>query len=598
MIATPHSSLVSYLKVNDLSFLIGGEAGAGISRSGFLFAKACMRGGLHVFGANDYQSLIRGGHNFYTVRVSGEEIRSQADQISLLIALNAETVMLHKHELVASGGIIHDQEDTELTEEVLGRQDLKIYPIPLRKIVVDELKEPHNLIMRNTVALGAANALTNHDSALLEEIMKETFKPEIAESNIKAARMGYDYVKRNFENDFQFQLKKTASAGTRRIFLSGNEAIGLGALRAGCKFFAAYPMTPTTGLLHFMTSNERDYSMIAMQPEGEIAAINMIAGAAHAGVRAMTATSGGGFCLMSEGVGMTGMTETPVVIMVGQRPGPSTGLPTYSAQGDLRFVIHAGQGEFPRVVIAPGDLEECFYETMRAFNWAEKYQIPVILLTDKYVAESETSAEPFDMDRVKIERGLFMNGQYGSDEKKYSRYEVTETGVSPRAVPSAKRAIVHANSDEHDEQGITSEDPNVTTMMMDKRLRKLQTIVREFEEREVETTKFYGPEEAQATIISWGSTKGPIREAMKILAPEGIAVNFLQILYLHPFPKAKAEKALEKAKKTIVVEQNKTSQLSSLIREHLLRKPDHKILKYDGRPFSPEHLSERIKEAL
>ena len=598
MIVAPHSCVVSKLKVNDLSLLIGGEAGAGISRSGFLFAKACMRGGLHVFGANDYQSLIRGGHNFYTVRVSGEEIRSQADQISLLIALNSETVMLHKHELVASGGIICDQEDVNLSTESLGRQDLKICPIPLRKIVVDALKEPHNLIMRNTVALGAANALTNYDSALLEEVLKETFKPEIAESNIKAARMGYDYVKKNFENDFEFQLKKTASAGKRRIFLSGNEAIGLGALRAGCKFFAGYPMTPTTGLLHFMTSNERDYNMIAMQPEGEIAAINMIAGAAHAGARAMTATSGGGFCLMSEGVGMTGMTETPVVIMVGQRPGPSTGLPTYSAQGDLRFVIHAGQGEYPRVVIAPGDLEECFYETMRAFNWAEKYQIPVILLTDKYVAERETSAEPFDMDRVKIERGLFMNGQYGSDEKEYSRYEVTETGVSPRAVPSAKRAIIHANSDEHDEHGITSEDPNVTTMMMDKRLRKLQTIAREFEEREVETTKFYGPEEAQATIISWGSTKGPIREAMKILAPEGIAVNFLQILYLHPFPKAKAEKALEKAKKTIVVEQNKTSQLSSLIREHLLRKPDHKILKYDGRPFSPEHLSERIKEAL
>jgi len=557
-----------------------------------------MRGGLHVFGANDYQSLIRGGHNFYTVRVSGEEISSQADQISLLIALNAETVMLHKHELVASGGIICDQEDENLSTESLGRQDLKVYPIPLRKIVVDELKEPHNLIMRNTVALGAANALTNYDSALLEEVMKETFKPEIAESNIKAAGTGYDYVKKNFENDFQFQLKKTGSAGKRRIFLSGNEAIGLGALRAGCKFFAAYPMTPTTGLLHFMTSNERNYNMIGMQPEGEIAAINMIAGAAFAGVRAMTTTSGGGFCLMSEGLGMTGMTETPVVIMVGQRPGPSTGLPTYSAQGDLRFVIHAGQGEFPRVVIAPGDLEECFYETVRAFNWAEKYQIPVILLTDKYVVESETSVEPFDMDRVKIERGLFMNGQYESSEKEYARYEVTETGVSPRAVPSTKKAIVHANSDEHDEHGTTSEDPDVTTMMMDKRLRKLQTMAKEFEERKIETTKLYGPEEAQATIISWGSTKGPIREAMKVLASEGIAVNFLQILYMHPFPKARTEEALEKAKKTIVVEQNKTSQLSSLIREHSLRKPDHKILKYDGRPFSPEYLTERIKEVL
>ena len=556
-----------------------------------------MRGGLHVFGANDYQSLIRGGHNFYTVRISDGEIFSQADHINLLIALNAETVTLHKHELEADGGIIYDQEDAELNAGMLGRQDLKIYPIPLRKIVIDELKEPHNLIMRNTVALGAACAITNYDFALLEEILKETFKPEIAESNIKAARIGHDYIKKNFENGFQFQLNKTGSAGKQRIFLSGNEAVGLGALRAGCKFFAGYPMTPTTGLLHFMTTNERDYSMIAMQPEGEIAAINMIAGAAYAGVRAMTTTSGGGFCLMSEGFGMAGMTETPIVIIMGQRPGPSTGLPTYSAQGDLRFVIHAGQGEFPRVVIAPGDLEECFYETMRAFNWAEKYQIPVILLTDKYVAESEVSVEPFDVDRVKIERGLFMN-EYNDNGREYARYEVTETGVSRRAIPSTKRAIVRANSDEHDEYGITSDDPDVTTMMMDKRMRKLQTIAKEFEERGIETTKLHGSEEAQATIISWGSTKGPIREVMKILDSEGVAVNFLHILYLHPFPKTRVEKALEKTKKVIVVEQNKTSQLSGLIREHSLRKPDHKILKYDGRPFNPENLAKRVKEAL
>jgi len=249
-------------------------------------------------------------------------------------------------------------------------------------------------------------------------------------------------------------------------------------------------------------------------------------------------------------------------------------------------------------VIAPGDLEECFYETMRAFNWAGKYQIPVILLTDKYVAESEVSAEPFDVDRVKIERGLLVNEQYEGNGKEYARYEVTETGVSPRATPSTKRTIVHANSDEHDEYGITSDDPDVTTMMMDKRMRKLQTITKEFEEREIETTKLHGSEEAQATIASWGSTKGPIREAIRILDPEGIAVNFLQILYLHPFPKTRVEKALEKTKKVIVVEQNKTSQLSGLIREHSLRKPDHKILKYDGRPFNPENLAEHVKEAL
>jgi 2-oxoglutarate/2-oxoacid ferredoxin oxidoreductase subunit alpha len=585
------------MKINDLSFLIGGEAGAGIARSGFLFAKACMRGGLHVFGTNDYQSLIRGGHNFYVVRVSDQEVYSQVDYVNLLVALNAETVMRHKSELVSGGGVIYDEEDVVLNSEKLGVANLKLYPVPLRKIVVDQLKQPHNLIMRNTVALGAAIAVADYDFTLLAEILKETFKPEVAELNVNAAQIGYDYVIEKFENSFEFRLQKTASAGKRRIFLSGNEAVGLGTVKAGCKFYSSYPMTPTTGLLHFMTSNERNFNMIAMQPEGEIAAINMAAGAAFAGARAMTATSGGGFCLMTEGLGMVGMTETPVVIMVGQRPGPSTGLPTYSAQGDLRFVIHAGQGEFPRIVIAPGDVEECFYETMRAFNWAEKYQMPVILLTDKHLVESEVSVEPFDTDRVKVERGLLATGQYEGAEE-YRRYEVTETGVSPRALPSTKGAIVRANSDEHKEDGITSEDPVVTTMMMDKRMRKLATIKKEISERNVETTKFYGPEEAQATVISWGSTKGAVREAMKLLGDEDKSVNFLQIIYLQPFPKDRVAEVLGRAKKTIIVENNSTSQLANLIRDHMLRDVDHKILKYDGRPFNPIWLSERIKEVL
>lgn len=585
------------MEINDFSLLIGGEAGAGIARSGFLFAKACMRGGLNVFGTNDYQSLIRGGHNFYVVRVSEHEIYSHLDQIQLLIALNTQTVMLHKDELASNGGVIYDQDEANLNHEILGRTDLKLCPIPLRKIVIDELKEPHNLIMRNTVALGAVFALMNFDITLLEEVMKDTFKAETAEPNMKAARVGYNYGKEKLAENFEYQLRKTNAAGKSRIFLSGNEAIGLGAIKAGCKFFAGYPMTPTTGLLHFMTTNERDYQIITIQPEGEIAAINMIAGAAFAGARAMTATSGGGFCLMSEGLGMTGMTETPVVIMVGQRPGPSTGLPTYSAQGDLRFVMHASQGEFPRVVIAPGDIEECFYETMRAFNWAEKYQLPVILLTDKYLVESEVSVIPFEPDRVKIERGLLITGQY--EREKYQRYEITETGVSPRAIPSTREAIVHANSDEHNEYGLTSEDPTITTMMMDKRMRKLDALAKELEESEIETIKLYGPEEAKATIISWGSTKGPIREALKLINQEDNgAVNFLQILYIHPFPKTKVEQILRKAKKTIVVENNRTSQLSSLIRDHLLRRVDHKTLKYDGRPFDSFHLSEKVKEVL
>ncbi|MGQ9550971.1 MAG: 2-oxoacid:acceptor oxidoreductase subunit alpha [Candidatus Bathycorpusculaceae bacterium] len=580
---------------NEFSFLIGGEAGAGITRSGSLFAKAFMRGGFSVFATNDYQSLIRGGHNFYIAQIRDEEVYSQPDYVALLIALNAEAVTLHKNEVLPNGGIIYDSEDMGVPTQTLEMEQLKLYPVPLKRIVRETLKEQQ--IMRNTVALGAAIAVIDYDLDLLEKVLKDTFKAEVAEANIKAARAGYEYIKQNFENDFKYRIKRIEVAIKSRIYLSGNEAIGLGAIRAGCKFFAAYPMTPMTGLLHFMAANDRDYNMIVVQPEGEIAAINMAAGASFAGTRAMTASSGGGFSLMTEGLGMTGMTETPIVVAVGQRPGPSTGLPTYSAQGDLQFVMHASQGEFPRVVIAPGDVEECFYETTRAFNLAEKYQLAVILLLDKYLAESERSIEPFDVDRVKIERGALITDQY-TEEGEYKRHKFTETGVSPRAVPSTKGAIVRTNADEHDEHGYTSENPEMTIMMNDKRMKKLYYLSKELEEDRVETTKFYGPETAQATIFSWGSTKGPIIEAMRLLSKEHIDVNYLQVIYLLPFPTTKVEEKLLKAQKTIVVENNKTSQLSSLIREQVLRDINHKILKYDGRPFSPNYLAMRIREVL
>jgi 2-oxoglutarate ferredoxin oxidoreductase subunit alpha len=336
--------------------------------------------------------------------------------------------------------------------------------------------------------------------------------------------------------------------------------------------------------------------MVVMHTESEIAAINMVAGASFAGARAMTATSGGGFCLMTEGLGMTGMTETPAVIMIAQRPGPSTGLPTYSGQGDLRFVIHASQGEFPRVVIAPGDVEECFYKTMEAFNLADKFQIPAIIITDKYLVESHWETEPFDQNRIGIDRGLLLTGEEYSKDEEYKRHRFTADGISPRAMPGMKGAIVRTNADEHNERGYTTEDPKLTTKMNDKRFKKLDALLRDLED--YETTKLYGSEKAEATIFGWGSTKGPIREAMKILNKDGAKVNYLQIVYLTPFPSSNIQKILKPATKTIVVENSKTSQLSSLIREHLLMNIDHQILKYDGRPFNPEDLSRRIKEVL
>jgi len=579
--------------VNKISVIIGGEAGAGITRSGFLFAKACLRGGLHVFGTNDYQSLIRTGHNFYIARAEAEEIYSQADTIDLLLALNKETILLHKDELVSGGGIVYDGEEIALNDEELGRDDLKLYSVPLKGIVK---KLEGRLIMRNTVALGATVSLLDYDLEILNRVMRDVFKPKVAELNVKAAKMGYDYAREHYARSFEYRLKRTSTAGKRKMFLTGNEAVGLGAIRAGCKFYAAYPMTPATGVLHFMAPLDRKYDMIVIQTESEIAAINMVAGAFFAGVRSMTATSGGGFCLMSEGFGMTGMTETPAVIMLAQRPGPSTGLPTYSGQGDLRFVIHASQGEFPRVVIAPGDVEECFYKTMEAFNLAEKFQIPAILITDKYLVESHGAVEVFDQNRIGIDRGLLLTEERYMGEEEYKRHKFTEDGVSPRAMPGMKGAIVRTSADEHDERGYTADDPELTTKMVDKRFKKLDVLVKELEN--YETTKLYGPEEADVTILGWGSTKGPIREAMKLLSKEGLKINYLQIVYLNPFPVVNVQRILKSAKKTVVVENNKTSQLSSLIREHLLMTVDHKILQYNGRPFNPGELSQRIKEVL
>ncbi|MFQ6065447.1 MAG: 2-oxoacid:acceptor oxidoreductase subunit alpha [Candidatus Bathyarchaeia archaeon] len=581
------------MTVNKVSVMIGGEAGAGITRSGFLFAKVCLRGGLHVFGTNDYQSLIRGGHNFYIARADAEEVYSQADTIDLLLALNKETILLHKHELALGGGIVYDGEEIVLSAEELSRVDLKLYSVPL-KGTVKELKG--KMIMKNTVALGAAVALLDYDLKILNGVIRDVFKLKAAELNVKAAKMGYDYAREHYAGDFEYRLETTSSAGKRKIFLTGNEAVGLGAIRAGCKFYAAYPMTPATPLLHFLAPLDREYGMIVVQAESEIAAINMIAGASFTGVRVMTATSGGGFCLMSEGLGMTGMTETPVVIMVAQRPGPSTGLPTYSGQGDLRFLIHASQGEFLRVVIAPGDVGECFYKTMEAFNLAEKFQIPVIIITDKYLAESYGAADLFDQNRIEIDRGLLLTEDKYADEEEYKRHNFTEDGVSPRAMPGMKGAIVRTNADEHNESGYTTEDPALATKMADKRFKKLDVLVKELET--CETTKLYGSGEADVTILGWGSTKGPIREAMKLLNRESVKVNYLQILYLNPFPVADVQRILKSAKKTVVVENNKTSQLSSLIREHLLMTVDHKILKYNGRPFNPGELSQRIKEVL
>ncbi len=577
------------LEDDTINILIGGEAGQGISRSGSLLGRALMRAGLHVFGTNEYPSLIRGGHNYYLLRASTRELHSQIGKIDVIIALNKETAQLHEPQLNSGGYIILD-DTTEIQEGDLKRGDIHLIKIPLTA-TVKELGGPD--VMRNTVALGAAMSLLGLDHTILMDVVAATFaKKEVAEMNRLAIDRGNNYVKEH-HSSFECRIVGEVTE-SKNIYLSGNEAVALGAVSAGCKFYAAYPMTPASAILDYMMGHDEETGMVVIQSESELAAMNMVVGASYAGLRAMTATSGGGFSLMTEALGLAAMTETPVVVNIGQRPAPSTGLATHSAQGDLLFAIHASQGEFPRVVVAPGDVDECFYLTKQSFNLAEVFQVPVLILTDKYLAESEKDTVPFTPERVSIERGeLTVAGQWSGD---YKRYEFTADGVSPRVLPGTKGAIVSSNSNEHNETGYSTDDPKAVTDMVDKRFRKQLYIIEAVSN--LEPVRLYGEENADATIIGWGGTKGPILEAIKLLAKEGIRAKMLQIVFMEPFPAEKVREELEKTSFNILLESNKTAQLGALIRLYTGVTIGNVFLRYDGRPFDPYEISAKVLEAI
>jgi 2-oxoglutarate ferredoxin oxidoreductase subunit alpha len=582
------------LRVEDgsVSFLVGGEAGQGITRSGSLLGKALMRGGYHVFGVNDYPSVIRGSHNFYVLRASDEEVHSQADTVDVLLALNKETVLLHEHELSEGGEIVHD-EGVEFSEGELRRDDINRYPIPLKGIVDEVGGTP---IMMNTVALGAAVGLVGFDISILKEVISDTFvgRAAIIESNNRVAEMGHDHVRQHYGEGLPHRLRPTGGKANR-IMPTGNDAIALGAVRAGCRFYAAYPMTPASPVLHYLAAHDLENEMVVIQTESEISAINMAVGASYAGLRAMTATSGGGFSLMAEALGLAAMTENPVVVMLGQRPGPSTGMATYTAQADLLFAVHASQGEFPRVVVAPGDVDECFHLTMEAFNLAERYQVPAIILADKYLLESHKSTEPFE-DKAGVDRGELLEIEEWTGPGEYERYKMTESGVSPRMLLGTKGAIVLANSNEHVEYGYTTVDPEAVVAMGDKRFRKMEGLRREVER--LGPVRVYGDEDAEATLVGWGSTKGPALEALKLLRRDGIRSRLVQVVYLEPFPSEAVYKALKDHGRSVLLEANRTAQLGKLIGINTGFAFEKVVLKHDGRPFNPGEICERVKEAI
>lgn len=574
-----------------LTWKIGGEAGYGIMTTGLIFSKTFSRGGLFVFDTTEYPSLIRGGHSTYTVRVEDEPIFSHIKPVDILVALTKETVDRHKNEVSKNGSIIYDDEIFKIEKDEV-RSDINLYPIPLIRLATEA---GGSKLMQNNVALGATMALIDYDINLLFGVIKDVFGgkkgEEIANFNIKVATAGYDFIRNNFKVIKKLKIEPIQNS-PKRMYLTGNEAIALGALKAGCKFYAAYPMTPASSILHYMAAKEFDYNIVVKQTEDEIAAIHMAIGASFAGVRSMTATSGGGFSLMTEALGLAAITETPLVVVLAQRPGPSTGMPTHTEQGDLRFVMHASNGEFPRIVIAPGDTEECFYETFNAFNLAERYQMPVIIITDKFLAESHRTTDFFDLSNMTINRGQMINEVQLKEVKDFKRYENTLTGIPWRSIPSQQGAIFKAATDEHDEYGRLCEEPNERTKQVDRRFRKMKVL-----ESEIDGVKTYGHPDAEITLISWGSTKGPILEAMKLFEQEKIKIKFVQVVYISPFPTRKIKSILEDSEKIILIENNKTGQLGGVIREFTGMDIHYKILKYDGRPFTPEDIYEKVKEA-
>lgn len=584
------------MKKTEVTVGIGGAAGDGIASTGDVFTKTCARLGLHLYAYNSYQSVIRGGHVWLRCRISPEKVTNHGDHLDLVVALNQDTVNQHALEVAPGGGIIYNSDKIQLSADHM-KEGVHPFPLPINELTKPFGSKP---IMQNTVALGAVTELLNIDFEVLSELLRETFgrKGEaVVTTNIGVAKAGYEYAKAHFP-DIHYDLK----FGTKhRMVLTGNEAISVGAVAAGCKFYSAYPMTPASGILHWMAAHAEKCDVVVKQCEDEISVMNMAIGAGHAGVRAMCGSSGGGFALMTEAVGMASMLEVPVVIVEVQRGGPSTGLPTKQEQGDLNQVVGASQGDFPRVILSAGTVEDCFNMMPMAFNWAERYQLPVLVMSDLLLAEHHETVDPeaFDFNQP-IDRGALVTSwsQNGAGPKQYDRYAITENGVSPRALPGLSNDTLYvAASDEHDEHGIVISDvftnPVMRKKMMEKRMRKIDFLAKEIPGHEI-----WGDPNADITFVTWGSTAGVVREAIGQLAKEGIKANNLQILYIWPFPAAQTKAILERCKRVVAVEANFSAQMARHIAAETGFMITDKILKYDGEPFEPHHIVEEVKAKL
>jgi 2-oxoglutarate ferredoxin oxidoreductase subunit alpha len=573
-------------QLTDLSVWVGGAAGDGIASSGESFVKACARSGYHVFAYNSYQSVIRGGHVCMHVRVGQQKVYTQGEQLHYLLALNQDTAQRYAKRIQPGGVLLYNRDKFQV--------DPKSVPAGVQAIGLPVMELVGNQLMQNIALMGALFGLLGLDPSQYKGLIKERFGKkgeQIVATNLSAFDKGAEYAKANSK---AVTIAIAKSDGKRRLVASGNTLIGFGAIAAGCKFYSAYPMTPASSILHYLVKQGVRAGVLVKQAEDEIAVINMAIGAAHAGVRAMCGTSGGGFALMTEAVGEAAMTETPVVVVEVQRGGPSTGLPTKTEQADLFQLLGSSQGDFPKVILAPRTLTECYQLTIDAFNLAERYQVPVLLTSDLYLSERNETLDGLNITNVKIDRGQIVTEVNGGP---YRRFKLTPNGVSPRLFPGTPGTTYVTATDEHDEDGVVISDvftnPAMRVKMMDKRMKKLDFILKDMPDPQLE-----GPADADITLVGFGSTHAVMTEAREALAREGVKVNVLAPVALWPF-KADAVKAiLSKAKMTLGVEANYTGQFAKLVRMETGIALQHRLQKYDGEPFEPGQVITHIKQLL
>ncbi|PIS39614.1 MAG: pyruvate ferredoxin oxidoreductase [Candidatus Nealsonbacteria bacterium CG08_land_8_20_14_0_20_38_20] len=550
--------------LKDYSILIGGEAGQGTRLAGLIIAKLFNHLGYHIYIYEDYQSLIRGGHNFSQIRATENGFQSRKEKDDFLLALDERTLNLHKKNLSEKGIIIFNSDKIDSGEKGIG--------IPIQTIAKEMGGKP---IMANTALIAAFAKVIGVEWEVLEDVFKKEIKKAI-DLNLKIAKRAYDAP--------QGLIKLKKIIQKPRLILTGNEAAALGMVKAGLALYFAYPMTPATSILNYLARHKNDFNIGVIQPEDEISVVNMALGASFAGAKSAVGTSGGGFDLMVEALSLAGQSETPILIIESQRAGPSTGMPTYNLQSDLRFVITAGHGDFLRFVIAPGDAEQCLSYSGLALNLAWKYQTPVILLLDKDVSENTFTVNDKILPLLKPEKPLLWDKKGG-----YKRYKITKNGVSPLVFPGEKDAIVKATSYEHDEFGITIESEE-TEKMQEKRLRKFGAMGKEVEK--LPAIKVYGNKKANKAIVAWGITKGAAIEAA-----ENLGIKLIQPIIIEPFPKRQMERALKGVKKLVSVEMNTFGQMAEVLAGQGI-KVNSKILKYTGRPFFAREIEEKLRKIL